>query len=63
MRNVAYRILDIVIRFLGMAGHWIMRYPNPLLYFLLILGAVFIPYMGAFLVVSFLCWSYGGYHG
>jgi hypothetical protein len=58
----ARRILNSAMRFLGMTGGFILSYPNPILYLMLIFGAVIFPYFGAFLLASMLCWSYGGCH-
>ena len=54
------RIAGAIIGFLGMTGAWIISYPNPVLYFLLIIGCIFFPWFSVFMVISFLCWAYGG---
>ncbi len=54
------RIVSGIIGFLGMAGAWIISYPNPLIYFLLVIGCIFFPFFSVFMVISFLCWAYGG---
>ena len=54
------RGMNAIIRFLGLTGGWIINYPNAIFYFLLVLGSIFLPYFAVFLVISLLCWSYGG---
>ena len=57
--------MNMVVRFLGLIGGWIVNYPNGVFYILLVLGCIFLPYFALLTVVSLLCWSwtYGEYNG
>ncbi|MFA5102740.1 MAG: hypothetical protein WC525_06260 [Candidatus Thermoplasmatota archaeon] len=54
------RGMHVVVRFLGLMGRWIVSYPNGIFYVLLIIGAILVPYFATFLLVTMLCWAYGG---
>lgn len=52
--------MHVVVRFLGLMGRWIVSYPNGIFYVLLIIGAILVPYFATFLLITMLCWAYGG---
>ena len=52
------RGLEMFIRLMGTTAAWIIRFPNPLLYFLLVLLCIVLPFFAVFLVISFICWSW-----
>lgn len=56
------RGLQVAILAFGLVGGWILRYPHPLFYAAIILASVFVPYLAVVLLITVLCWSYGGGH-